>query len=262
VQPAVRLTPSFRERVWGRKSLAPYFPDQEKATGEVWFLAAERLPLLVKFLYTSERLSVQVHPDDGDEGEGVPGKTEMWHVLEAAPGAAVGLGFRETITRERLREAALSGEIERLLDWKPVRAGETYFVPAHTVHAVGAGLVLCEIQQNTDVTYRLYDYGRPRELHLEQAIPLCDLGPHPGRTSGAVRSRHFVTEAVELEGGEALDAPPRNCQMWIVLEGQGAIGGQPFQAGEVWLLPPEATRVQATTPARFLRTWAPETPSA
>ena len=115
----------------------------------------------MKLLFTSERLSVQVHPDDGEDGP--RGKTEMWHILEAEPGAAIALGFREPITRERLREATRTGEIERLLNWMPVKAGETYFTPAHTVHAIGAGIVLCEIQQNSDVTYRLWDYGRPRE---------------------------------------------------------------------------------------------------
>src|SRR5581483_3035997 len=197
----VRLTPSLREKVWGKTQLAPWFPDTAEKIGEAWFLADRELPLLVKLIFTSERLSVQVHPDDGEDGP--RGKTEMWHILEAEPGATIALGFREPIDRERLVASARSGEIEQLVNWIPVHAGETYFTPAHTVHAIGAGIVLCEIQQNSDVTYRLYDYGRPRELHLEQAAPICDLGVHPGPVvDGVVRSKHFATVPVALAAGE------------------------------------------------------------
>ena len=223
---AIRLTPSLRERVWGRTHLAPWYPDSETPIGEAWFLSPRELPLLVKWIFTSERLSVQVHPDDGESES--RGKTEMWHILEAAPGATIAMGFREPITRERLWEATRTGEVEHLLHWAPVKAGETYFIPAHTVHAIGAGIVLCEIQQNSDVTYRLWDYGRPREIHVEKAVPLCDLDVHPGASRAVpvgegreevVRSRHFVTELVRLDagasfqphGGEvpALDLPGR-----------------------------------------------------
>src|SRR5207248_7047800 len=96
------------------------------------------------------------------------------------PGAVIGLGFRETITREQLLQATRTGEVEHLVHWMPVKAGETYFTPAHTVHAIGAGIVLFEIQQNSDVTYRLWDYGRPRPIHVEKAVPIADLGVHPG----------------------------------------------------------------------------------
>jgi mannose-6-phosphate isomerase len=252
----VRLTPSFREKVWGKRRLGPFFPDANTSIGEVWFTADRDLPLLVKFLYTDERLSVQVHPD------GPRGKTEMWHVVHAEPGAALALGFREPITRERLREAALSGEIEGLLNWIPVRAGEMFFVPAHTVHAIGAGLVLCEIQQNSDVTYRLYDYGRPRELHLEQALPICDLGVHPGRVDGTVvRCPYFQTELLNVKG--EFPAQPEECQMWVVLEGTGVMGAERFRAGEVWLLDRVATGIRVDGTARFLRTYVPRegTPS-
>src|SRR5581483_10664355 len=166
-----------------------------------------------------------------------------WHILEAEPGASIALGFREPITRERLWEASRSGEIEQLLNWMPVSAGETYFTPAHTVHAIGAGIVLCEVQQNSDVTYRLWDYGRPRELHLEQATRVSDLGVHPGAVpDGVVRSKHFVTEPVTLSAGEARTPDPRRCHLWICLQGAGAIGPDPFHPGEVWLLPEEGAQ--------------------
>src|SRR5690242_5583338 len=197
---AVRLQPSLREKVWGKTRLSPWFADSDKPIGEAWFLTDRELPLLVKLLFTSEKLSVQVHPDDGEDGP--LGKTEMWHILEAEADASIALGSRKPITRKRLLESTKTGDIEKLLNWIPVAPGETYFTPAHTVHAIGAGIVLCEIQQNSDVTYRLYDYGRPRELHLEAAAPICDLGVHPGRTAdGVVRSKHFVTEPVSMEAG-------------------------------------------------------------
>jgi mannose-6-phosphate isomerase len=262
----LRLTPSLREKVWGKKRLAPWFPDAEAPVGEAWFLAARELPLLVKLIFTSERLSVQLHPADGEDGP--RGKTEMWHILEAEPGATIAVGFREAITRERLADAARSGEIERLLNWVPVAPGETYFTPAHTVHAIGAGIVLCEIQQNSDVTYRLWDYGRPRELHVDKDIPLADLGVHPGASKPrplgegrqeVARCPYFVTETVSLPAGASITPPQEMCQIWIGLEGRGTIGAESFSCGEAWLFPEAGAqpRVAAESPARFLRTYVP-----
>src|SRR5690242_13266024 len=196
-----RLKTTFFEKIWGSTALAPWFPNPKNKIGEIWFTAEQPLPVLVKFLFTSDKLSVQVHPD------GPQGKTEMWHILRAEPGAKIALGFREPVSRERLREAARSGEIERLLHWFPVSAGETYFTPARTVHAIGGDIALCEIQQFSDVTYRLYDYGRPRELHLDQAVAISDLGDHPGVSQpralpggrkSLVCCEYFLTEMIEL----------------------------------------------------------------
>jgi mannose-6-phosphate isomerase len=262
----VRLTPSFREKVWGKKRLGPWYPDSKEATGEIWFLADRKLPILVKMLFTSENLSVQVHPADGDDGPS--GKTEMWYILEAEPGATVAAGFREPITRDRLLESSRTGEIERLLSWIPVRPGDVVFNPAHTVHAIGAGLVLFEIQQNTDITYRLWDYGRPRPMHLEQGAAIADLGVHPGVSEPKpiapgreelARCRYFVTESARIGRGEAVTPPARRCHQWIVVEGRGAIAGRPFAPGEVWLLPAtgEQPEICAETDARFLITYLP-----
>jgi len=258
---AVRLAPSLREKVWGRTHLAPWFPDSSQPVGEAWYLADRELPLLVKLIFTSERLSVQVHPDDGEDGP--RGKTEMWHILSADPGASIALGFRELMSRERLREAARTGEIEDLLNWIPVTAGQTFFAPAHTVHAIGGGIVLCEIQQNSDVTYRLWDYGRPRPIHVEQALPIADLGVHSGAIVpvpiGAgrdllVRSRHFVTEMVSV--GRSKPSQEK-CQIWICVEGDAKIGSHAVRPGEVWLFPEEGEQPEVSGSARFLRTWAP-----
>ncbi len=253
-----RLTTSLRERVWGRTQLEPWFPNAETPVGEAWYLADRELPLLVKMLFTSERLSVQVHPDDGEDGP--RGKTEMWHIVDAEPGATIALGFREPITRERLLESTKTGEIEQLLNWVPVNAGETYFVPAHTVHAIGAGIVLFEIQQHSDVTYRLWDYGRPREIHVEKAVAIADLGMHAGAVTPRalaagrtelVRSKHFVTELVEA----AFIAEPRESQLVICVEGSARLAGEEIRPGETWLLPDEPLEVDVR--GRLLRTFSP-----
>lgn len=254
-----RLTPSLRERVWGRRNLAPWFGEFQTPMGEAWYIADRELPLLVKMLFTSERLSVQVHPGDGEDGP--RGKTEMWHILDAAPEATIALGFCRPVSREALLESTKTGEIEQLLNWVPVRAGETYFVPAHTVHAIGAGIVLFEIQQNSDVTYRLWDYGRPREIHVEKAVPICDLSPHPGASQPVVlaagrtelvRSRYFITERIETS---SFLAEPRDCQLILCMEGEGQIGGEAAKAGEVWLLHDEPTQIDFH--GSYLRTYAP-----
>ncbi len=253
-----KLTPSLREKVWGKTRLGPYFPNVQTRIGEVWYLADRELPLLVKLLFTSAPLSVQVHPADGEDGP--RGKTEMWHILGADPGAAIALGFRKPITRERLRHASETGEIENLLNWIPVKPGETYFTPAHTVHAIGAGLVLCEIQQNSDITYRLWDYGRPRELHREQAIRVSDLGVHPGAVAeDVVRCPYFVTRTIRLSPGQEWMPSAHGCHQCICLEGAGTIGAAPYRPGDVWLLPESGPQppVRSVTASRFLATHVP-----
>jgi mannose-6-phosphate isomerase len=263
---AVRLKPSLREKVWGKERISPWFPDATEPIGEAWYLADRELPLLVKLIFTSERLSIQVHPDDGEDGP--RGKTEMWHILEAEPGATIAMGFGRPIDKAELAEATRSGEIERLVNWLPVKAGETYFMPAHTVHAIGAGIVLCEIQQHSDVTYRLWDYGRPRPLHVEQALPIADLTVHPGAVKPVplgdgreelVRCKYFVTELVRLAAGASETPESRACQLWIAIEGNGCIGAQTYGRGDVWLLPEEGAQpeIRSTTASRFLRTWVP-----
>jgi len=250
------IVPSFHEKVWGSTGLAPWFPTPEAKTGEVWFETGGRLPL-IKFLFTSDRLSVQVHPDDhyAQANGGGNGKTEMWHILRAGPGAQVAIGFRRRITAETLRESAENSTVETLLNWITVRPGDTLFVPAGTVHAIGAGLALCEIQQHSDVTFRLYDYGRPRELHLDQAIEAAFLGTCPGRAGLPVRCPYFHTERLSLDGPQRLD-PVRNPSALIVLEGAGAINGTPIQPGEVWEIPP-GDSAELEGQAVLLRTFIP-----
>ena len=236
-----RLTPSFREKVWGSTELEPWFPNSDRKVGEVWFQGVDRLPLLIKFIFTSEKLSVQVHPDDehARRHHASAGKTEMWHILAAKPGARIAAGFRAPLTAGQLREVADSGEIEDLLEWFEAMPGDTFFIPAGTVHAIGGGLVLCEIQQNSDVTYRLYDYGRPRELHLDQAIAVSSLARHaalhPPAGEVLVTSKYFTTSKLVVES--PVVHSPGTRELLIAIQGSGRMAGQPAKAGETWHIP-------------------------
>jgi len=243
------LTPRLVPKVWGSTHLKPWYPDAAEKIGEVWFEGVPKPPLLVKFLFTTEPLSVQVHPE---------GKTEMWHILSAEPGAKIAAGFRETISEERLRASALSGEIEELLEWFEARPGDTFFIPAGTVHAIGAGLALCEIQQHSDITYRLFDYGRPRELHLDEGARVSRLGPHVARQSARegvlVICPSFTTEKVRVEGSWRCESLGRN-QMIVMLEGRAGIGAQVTGAGEAWLVSADEPAFNVSGAATLLRTY-------
>lgn len=169
---------------WGRDVLpAPFAAQDGERIGEIWFEPPAALPqLLVKYIFTSEALSVQVHPSDSQTmaaGLGRQGKEECWLIVDAEPGARLGIGFAEAIDAATLHAAALDGSIERLMSWHPVVAGDFFYIPANTVHAIGAGISLIEVQQNSDITYRLYDYGRPRELHLEAGAAVAKAEPYP-----------------------------------------------------------------------------------
>lgn len=234
----------------------------------MWFEAGR---LLIKFLFTTEALSVQVHPEDDyarRHHQGSAGKTEMWHILRAEPGAKIAAGFAGAVTREQARAAALDGSIEKLLGWHEAHPGDTFFTRARTVHALGAGLVVCEIQQTSDITYRLYDYGRGRELHLEHGFAVAELGPHPGASkpepiaAGGERlaqCEYFVTERWTLAAGATGHAWDRDSVV-IGIDGQGTIGGAPFAPGQVWRVPAGvvvAPDAAARAAAVILRTYEP-----
>ncbi len=171
------------EKPWGKDVLpAPFVAPTGQRIGEIWFEPPAEMPqLLVKYIFTSEKLSVQVHPsDDQTEAAGIgrQGKEECWLVVDAEPGAVLGVGFHDTIDADTMRAAALDGSIEEMLVWHEVKPGDFFYIPANTVHAIGGGVSIIEIQQNSDITYRLFDYGRPRELHLEQGINISQGTPH------------------------------------------------------------------------------------
>jgi mannose-6-phosphate isomerase len=166
-----------------------------------------------------------------------------------------------------VRAAALSGEIEALLHWYAPQPGDSFFVPAGTVHAIGAGLALCEIQQNSDVTYRLYDYGRPRELHLDQSLQVADLGRHPGLSVPVelgegrrllVECPYFRTESIAATGAWPY-AGGAHADLLICLEGHGQFGGLEFAPGQVWVVPAGTPPfvIRSHGAARLLRTSVP-----
>lgn len=241
-----RLAAHLHEKVWGSPETEPWLRNpQRRQIGEIWFSASDSAPILVKLLFTSDNLSVQVHPRDeyAQRHHGSRGKTEIWHILRAEPGAQVAIGLREKVTPARLRSAALSGEIMDLLNWLPARVGDTFFVPAGAVHAIGGGLALCEIQQHSDVTYRLYDYGRGRELHLDHALEVSIPEPFDARTQLPFECSYFRAEKFVVNESRTIDSPGRNTIL-IALEGTGSIGGEPVAAGEAWELPADTAPVE------------------
>jgi mannose-6-phosphate isomerase len=236
-----RLKPWFSERVWGKRDLRPWYADTgtTELVGEAWLtgpqcvvetgvfagrtlasLATElggEFPLLVKLLFPAEKLSVQVHPDDAQAqalGE-TRGKTECWYVLEAEPVAAVALGLKDGVDAAAVKAAVAdgaSGNMESLMEWVPVSVGDMLFVDAGTVHAIGPGVVLLETQQTSDVTYRLYDYGRPRELHLEKGLQVIKPKTAAGKVAPKVmdgftrliEQKYFVVDRFDF--GEVTEA--------------------------------------------------------
>jgi mannose-6-phosphate isomerase len=202
-------------KLWGVVDLRPWSNAGQDggAIGEIWYERPARAPidssLLLKLLFTSEPLSIQVHPDDAfalSMGQ-ARGKSEAWYVLSASPGAEIALGLKQRITPQQLRDAADDGSIVNLVAWRSVSPGDVIAVPAGTIHAIGAGLVIAEIQQRSDTTFRLFDHGRQRELHIESAVAVANAGPadfqaQPSRLTGErtllISTPHFVLEKIDL----------------------------------------------------------------
>jgi mannose-6-phosphate isomerase len=250
------VTGSLRRRYvpkpWGREVLPPPFDGfTGERIGEIWFEPPTQLDqLLVKYIFTSERLSVQVHPSDEQaaiSGVGGRGKEECWLVVATEGDAALGIGFRRAVSREELKTAVSDGTVEHLLEWHRVEPGDFFYIPANTVHAIGAGVSLVEIQQNSDITYRLYDYGRPRELHLEEGIAVADGSLYPRTLHLRVPSRGSVSLVqgpsfrVDRVSGDAPgllherygDAPV----LVVPLVDEVTIGSETLRQGECGLAP-------------------------
>ena len=281
------MRPGFLERPWGSRDLSPVYPGHrcEKPIGEVWLTGdenrvangslagrtlrelcreygralvgesareTERFPLLVKFLFSREKLSVQVHPDDeAARRAGLPcGKTECWYVVAAEPGTQVALGLKSGVTREQLAQAIQEVRAEELLNWVGIHAGEMIYVDAGTVHTIGPGAVLLGMQQNSDTTYRLYDYGRPREIHVEQGLAATKehtrAGKVPCEGTTLVASACFVVEKFSLTETRCFEAA-HSPQIFVALEGCGAIEGVSsarFDRGQVLVIPAEVAQVR------------------
>lgn len=241
-KPTRPLPTRMVEKVWGRATLpAPFEAPAGARIGEIWFEPPpEMADLLVKYLFTSEKLSVQVHPSDESALEGEAGKEECWLVLDAEPGATLAIGFNEEIAPAQIEAAARDGSIEGLLTWHKVTAGDIYYLPAGTVHAIGPGLALVEVQQASDTTFRLFDYGRPRELHLERAMAVAKGEPYGAEHKGTIAQRgnplvdgpHFRLDRIEGEpDAETLAHYPAGVLV-LPLHGEVRFGSDHVGAGE------------------------------
>jgi mannose-6-phosphate isomerase len=319
-----RIEPVFSPRIWGARTLAPLYPEKsnlQEPLGEAWLTGAEcriasghfvgktlgaawqempaewrgeqlasaaDFPLLVKFIFPADKLSIQVHPDDAyaavhEKAAGGRGKTEMWHAVSAEAGARVLAGLKPGVDREKLLEGLALGTLQDLLEAHPVKTGDTFFVPAGTLHTIGPGMVLCEVQEYSDLTYRVYDYGRvdsqgkPRELHIEKALQVTKLGPHAGAKAaslplpaeGAVRSllaacRYFATERWECAANCELPLDRARFELIVILEGAGSFAWPDsvarYHHGECWLVPASQERFDVLPEAAttLLRTYVPE----
>jgi mannose-6-phosphate isomerase len=248
----IKLSTIRVEKPWGRHTLGAGFADvaaNGDPMGEIWFDTPPGVeaPLMVKYLFTSERLSIQVHPNDAQARAAgyISGKEEAWIILDAEPESVLGLGTVRPLSEKELRAAALDGSLETLIDWKPVKAGDIIYLPAGTVHAIGAGITLIEVQQNVDLTYRLFDYGRPRELHLDEGVAVSRAEPFPmdskivplgGDCLALVQGRKFVVEQWSWTGSREI-VLPSGTQGWLIpVSGAGTIDGQAWQGGECWLI--------------------------
>lgn len=247
---AARLKSRSLEKIWGKRKLPAPFEALSGSgcpIGEIWFEPSPRRaqPLLAKYLFTSEKLSIQVHPDnDAARARGhKSGKDEAWLVLNADAGATIGIGLKRAVTARELEAAALEGTLEELVRWQPVKAGDIFYSPAGTVHAIGAGVSLIEIQQNVDITFRLYDYGRDRELHLQDAVATANLSPHefppersecsPGREIAAAGGAFVLERWCGARAG-TLSVPARRPITLVPVKGGGTIDGKELKPGEVW----------------------------
>jgi len=231
------------QKPWGVADLRPWNRvnhDGSRLVGEIWYersgSAASDPSLLLKLLFTSQPLSIQVHPDDAyAQSMGLArGKTEAWYILSAVPGARIALGLKKRLAPRQLREAVEDGSIAGLVAWRTVLAGDVIFVPAGTIHAIGAGLVIAEIQQRSDATFRMFDFGRKRELHVANAVAVADVGPadaglKPKRLTDErtllVSNPHFAFERIELSPGAALHLETER-ETWLLVVGGSARAGK------------------------------------
>lgn len=308
----VRVLPAFKEYLWGGKALGQrFYPAMaDKTLAESWILSAHPdgeshvlvkgetvpfsdflrahmpayrdgdFPLLMKFIDAAMPLSVQVHPNDAlAQKQGYPrGKTELWYILDAAEGAFLYYGLSHALSREALAAAAADGTLERHLRRLPVRRGDAVLVEAGTVHAIGAGILLCEIQESSNLTYRLYDYqrrdaqGQPRPLHLEQAVEAATLVPASGGVlsyqpqplpggdfAPIIRDSHFCAERFRVRDRMQIPAPQSDFCALTVLSGSGAFedGKQslPAAAGDTFFLCGGAKNLCARGKLTFMRAY-------
>ena len=322
-----RIEPIFSPRLWGARSLAPLFPEKshlKEPLGEAWLtgvdcriasgpfagkslgaawaempvewrgsrIASEvSFPLLVKFIFPTEKLSLQVHPDDAyaaayEQAAGGRGKTEMWHAVSALLGAQLLLGLKPGVNEEKFREGLASHTLEDLFEVHTVQTGDTFFVPPGTAHSIGPNLIVCEVQEYSDLTYRVYDFarvdarGKLRELHVEKALQVMNFDKRAsGRvpplllsTEGARRSllaacRYFATERWECSVKCEIPVDPERFELIVILEGAGSFvwadSGARYRRSECWLVPALQGHVEVLPEAAtsLIRTYVPDIPA-
>jgi mannose-6-phosphate isomerase len=326
MQPVLsRLEPFFSPRIWGQRSLAPWYPDKanlKDPIGEAWLTAFDsrvsngpfagktlremwhalplewrgrrhaslaEFPVLVKFLFPDDNLSIQVHPGDAyaalhEQHAGGRGKTEMWHMVRAEHGAEILFGLKPGVSRQDFLQALADHTVENLLLHVPVQTGETYFVAPGTQHAMGAGLVVCEVQEYSDLTYRVYDFGRvdpsgkPRELHIQKALDVTNFnGTRGGKIEPlALHSpdarkyllaacEFFATERWDCNRTTPIESDPKEFQIFAILEGTGSFYDAeqafPFRPGEAWFFPANlsTTLLRPDGKSSVLRVTVPDT---
>ena len=205
--------------------------------------AFERFPMIIKLIDAKSNLSVQVHPSDeyALANENSYGKTEMWYVAEAEEGAGLYIGFNRDITEEEFRSAIANNTLQDLLNFIPVHPGEWFFIEAGTVHAIGKGVVIAEIQQNSNLTYRLYDYGRvgadgkPRQLHVEKGVKVSKLKKYaPDKRTAC---EYFSCESAEISGEKKVFADETSFLAVIVLDGSFTVEGAEYAKGDTVYIP-------------------------
>jgi mannose-6-phosphate isomerase len=323
-----RIEPTFSPRLWGSRSLAPLFPEKSNLAepiGEAWlsdekcriatgsfagislkdawrempaewrgtiFASPGDFPLLAKFIFPTDKLSIQVHPDDAyaaahEQAAGGRGKTEMWHIVSAKPDAALLLGLKPGTAKKAFLDALKDHTIENFFQRHVVAAGDTFFVPARTQHTIGANMVVFEVQEYSDLTYRVYDYGRvdpsgkPRELHIEKAlavtnfsdgivgkVPRVALPTQRGTRALLAACPYFATERAEYAGLCDCSTNKARFELLVVLSGAGQIrwtGGEATYApGQCWFIPAnlDVFVVQPLYESTLIRTYVPDLAAA
>lgn len=279
----VKLKPAVKDYIWGGKTLKKWGKQSEsESIAECWELSFNDagpsliddgskelkalkdvaskedlgakvtkfpfFPVLIKLIDSDSNLSVQVHPSDDYalKNEGQYGKTEMWHIIAHKKGAGIYLGFKRDTSEEELREALKSNTVEELLNFIPVEDGATYFIPSGTVHAIGGGVTLIEIQQNSTLTYRLYDYGRlgkdgkPRELHVDKAMKVINFKKFTPTTFGdgvLGKSDYFYVTEKDVNPGDTLIAKEDSFLSFTVISGEGKVNELSYKKGDTFFLP-------------------------
>jgi len=225
-----------------------------------------KFPLLVKFIDARESLSVQVHPDDKyafENENGELGKTEMWYVMDAKEGAGILYGFKEEISKETFKKAIETNTLTDYTYFAKCKKGDSFFIPAGTLHAIGEGLLIAEIQQNSDTTYRIYDYGRKdamgktRELHIDKALDVTSLLPAKQNNFGdyIADCDYFKVQKIDVCGEKSWSVNKDRFEILVVCDGNININGNNYTKGETALVPAYAGEVELAGEATLLRSF-------